>query len=69
MDRTQQINEDFQSFALDQNLRGREVQNSAAIICINCEEEIPEDRRKAVPGCLRCVTCQEEYELLEHWRH
>lgn len=68
MDRTQRINEEFQEFALGQNRRSREPQNSAGLLCINCEEEIPEDRRQAVPGCLRCVRCQEEYELLNYWR-
>ena len=32
------------------------------IECIDCEEIIPEARRKAVPGCERCVSCQEIYE-------
>ena len=30
--------------------------------CIDCGEIIPEARRKAVPGCERCVNCQEIYE-------
>ena len=30
--------------------------------CIDCGESIPEARRKAVPGCERCVGCQEIYE-------
>ena len=28
--------------------------------CQECDEEIPEARRKAVPGVRRCVHCQEE---------
>jgi phage/conjugal plasmid C-4 type zinc finger TraR family protein len=28
--------------------------------CEDCEEEIPEARRLAVPGVRRCVRCQEE---------
>lgn len=28
--------------------------------CEDCEEEIPEARRRAVPGVRRCVRCQEE---------
>jgi len=27
--------------------------------CQDCGIEIPEARRKAVPGCTRCVACQE----------
>jgi len=30
--------------------------------CIDCEEIIPEARRKAVPGCTRCVGCQTLFE-------
>lgn len=29
------------------------------IYCIECGDEIPEDRRNAMPNCTRCVTCQE----------
>jgi phage/conjugal plasmid C-4 type zinc finger TraR family protein len=35
-------------------------QNSAE--CEDCGRSIPEDRRRAVPGCLRCVECQERFE-------
>jgi len=38
-------------------------------ICLDCGEPIPEARRKAVPGCTRCVTCQTEFEQIHtHWR-
>ena len=30
--------------------------------CIDCEEIIPEARRTAAPGCLRCIECQAEFE-------
>lgn len=30
--------------------------------CEECEEEIPEARRRAVPGVRRCVTCQGELD-------
>ena len=36
--------------------------------CFNCEEEIPQARREALPGCTRCRPCQESFELLSHWR-
>ncbi len=28
--------------------------------CVDCGEEIPEQRRRAVPGCKRCVSCQND---------
>ena len=30
--------------------------------CIDCEEIIPSGRRKAVPGCERCIECQADFE-------
>lgn len=30
--------------------------------CVDCGEPIPEDRRKAVPGCTRCIVCQRAFE-------
>lgn len=30
--------------------------------CIDCGEDIPEGRRKAVPGCVRCVKCEADLE-------
>ncbi|MBW2607716.1 MAG: TraR/DksA C4-type zinc finger protein [Deltaproteobacteria bacterium] len=32
------------------------------IECIDCGEDIPAARRKAAPGCERCIYCQEVYE-------
>lgn len=34
----------------------------SALMCADCETEIPTARRLAMPGCTRCVSCQEEYE-------
>ena len=30
--------------------------------CVDCDDEIPEERRRAVPGANRCTRCQEIYE-------
>lgn len=30
--------------------------------CIDCGEDIPEKRRKAAPGCERCIECQQDME-------
>lgn len=43
--------------AMNQNATGRED-------CIDCGEMIPEGRRKAVPGCIRCVECAKLNERL-----
>jgi len=31
--------------------------------CQECEEDIPEARRKAIPGVRLCVSCQSEFEV------
>lgn len=58
-----QHNEDFQAFALRQQQCSRELEISTLADCIDCDEPIPEERRRAKPGCLRCTTCQTEHEL------
>lgn len=30
--------------------------------CEDCGDAIPEARRQAVPGCTRCIICQEYHE-------
>lgn len=35
----------------------------SATHCVECDEELPEARRKAYPGCTMCVECQGEMEL------
>lgn len=40
---------------------GKTVRESA-LHCQDCGMEIPEARRLAVRGCIRCVDCQEESE-------
>lgn len=32
--------------------------------CVDCEEEIPAERRQKQPGCTRCVDCQRAHERL-----
>lgn len=31
-------------------------------VCIECGEDIPERRRKAIPGCRLCAACQAELD-------
>ncbi|STV95634.1 phage/conjugal plasmid C-4 type zinc finger protein, TraR family [Klebsiella michiganensis] len=35
----------------------------SATHCRDCGEEIPEQRREAVAGCQRCVSCASDIEL------
>lgn len=41
-----------------------QMANPSLVICEDCEEKIPEERRKKQPGCTRCVACQSLYERL-----
>ena len=34
----------------------------SATHCEECDEELPEARRKAYPGCTMCVDCQDDAE-------
>ncbi len=68
MDRAQEINEQFQTAVLDAHHRNR-PHGPAAIYCEDCGEQIPEARRRAAPGCKRCIDCQSDLEkILNHWR-
>lgn len=40
--------------------RSRMPSGESLTHCEDCEEPIPEGRRKAVPGVRRCVACQAE---------
>jgi phage/conjugal plasmid C-4 type zinc finger TraR family protein len=42
--------------------RSRLSEGQSLTHCEACEEEIPQARRKAIPGVRLCVRCQEELE-------
>lgn len=52
----------FRRRAIDE-ARGKKDFGASRSQCIDCEEPIPAARRKAVPGCRRCVDCQAQFEL------
>lgn len=37
-------------------------QNGTYGICVDCGEDIPVERLRLIPGAIRCVGCQEEFE-------
>lgn len=41
-------------------LRARAAIGPSAVECDDCGDDIPEARRRAVPGVRRCVTCQSQ---------
>jgi phage/conjugal plasmid C-4 type zinc finger TraR family protein len=73
IDRAQYHNEFYQQHAMAAHYR-RQIPHGPPLskgggeaggICIDCEEPIPEARRRAMPGCQRCIGCQ---TLHENWR-
>ncbi|MCG8643230.1 MAG: TraR/DksA C4-type zinc finger protein [Desulfobacterales bacterium] len=52
----------FLDLALDRARQGQSSGQSLAE-CVDCGEAIPEKRRRAVPGCRRCVACQTDFEI------
>jgi phage/conjugal plasmid C-4 type zinc finger TraR family protein len=42
--------------------RSRLPEGEGVTHCVECEEPIPEARRKAIPGVRLCVDCQSEFE-------
>lgn len=59
-----------QASALEEMMRDHAIQahrlNHSAVSathCEECDEELPEARRKAYPGCTMCVECQGEQEF------
>ena len=56
-DRAQQLEEQHRAAALSAHAN-RPIEHSTRSHCQDCGDPIPELRRQAVKGCLRCVTCQ-----------
>jgi phage/conjugal plasmid C-4 type zinc finger TraR family protein len=40
----------------------RRLAMDAGLMCMICGEDIPEARRKALPGVCTCIDCQEKLE-------
>lgn len=70
-DRAQEADASFRTLSIDAIRRLAAQRNAAesAFACAWCGEAIPEARRKAVPGCDLCVSCQEQKEHLKDCRH
>lgn len=58
------VQEQIDASVADAVDRARESipQGESRTHCVECEEPIPEARRKAVPGVSLCVACQSELE-------
>lgn len=62
-DRAQELDAMYRNQAIEIWEQGARQQSTASNkYCEDCETEIPEERRLAVPGCRRCRTCQQKWE-------
>ncbi|KZE34167.1 TraR/DksA C4-type zinc finger protein [Crenobacter luteus] len=59
-DRAQELDELHREAALAAHRR--ESCGQSYSHCADCGEPIPEKRRQCVPGCTRCIDCQNEHE-------
>lgn len=64
IDRAQELDALELSDALARQALANRNDNLTALTCIDCDDEIPAARRKAAPGCKRCVACQADFERL-----
>lgn len=55
---TDQINDSITDAV--QSARSRLPQGEGTRDCVDCGEEIPDRRRKALPGVTSCIACQSE---------
>ena len=63
VDQAQLISDKYLAVELARVRAGSVCADVIHLFCIDCERKIPKKRRQAVPGCERCVKCQEIFEL------
>ena len=54
--------EEQQLSEMKKHYAGHKQTGVSRLFCADCGEPIPEERRRAVPGCCRCFECQERAE-------
>ncbi len=57
------VNEQIEASIADELARlksRRGPVGESALVCVECEEPIPEARRVAIPGVKLCIDCQQE---------
>lgn len=61
-DRAQEADAEFRRKALEKQRRESKMTGKSLTECIECGDDIPDSRRQACPGCMRCLDCQQAYE-------
>ncbi|MDN8050335.1 TraR/DksA C4-type zinc finger protein [Burkholderia multivorans] len=70
-DHASEIEEQYRALAIASATRHARSAGESAAFCQNeaCGEPIPDERRRAVPGCRFCIECQERREQVLNRRH
>ncbi|WP_176317188.1 TraR/DksA C4-type zinc finger protein [Burkholderia vietnamiensis] len=65
-DHASDIEEQYRALAIAAATRPACSTAESEAFCLNeaCGEPIPEERRRAIPGCRFCIECQERRELV-----
>lgn len=61
-DRAQDLDAYYRQQALDIHTRAKRYAEESRTACIDCGDQIPEARRRVLPGCIRCRECAELFE-------
>lgn len=62
IDRANDLAQTILTHALQRQRARTAASGPSAADCESCGEPIPDIRRQAVPGCTRCVDCQQHAE-------
>lgn len=54
---------DQQQLLLDRAIQAQRPAGAGALVCEDCDEEIPARRREAYPAARCCVRCQQQREM------
>lgn len=63
-DRAQELDAHYREQAIAHARAANHGTGASRRYCIDCDEEIPQARRSAAPGCRRCVECAAVAERL-----
>jgi phage/conjugal plasmid C-4 type zinc finger TraR family protein len=64
IDIAQAQDEKFREMSLLEHASRKRNTGASLKTCCVCGDDIPERRRLAVPGCIKCISCQEEFEFM-----
>lgn len=61
-DQAQELDARYRQEAIDRHRRQSEQHKVSRENCIDCGDPIGEARKRAMPGCIRCIDCVVRFE-------